>query len=158
MSMKRRENDVCFTRPIYGPLTLAIRVSRYYLEDKDAAARAALEEKRRKDKEAKAKSAAAARAKQAEEAKLAAAARAKQAEEAKAKSAAAARAKQAEAAVKAAKPGATISLFGFGQQEPDAGEAPPSKPRPGAAAKKAPRGVPMIIKWKRRGDGKRCQV
>lgn len=100
-------------------LTCVSTIHRYYLEDKEAAERAAQAEKRRQELEAKAKSEAAARA------------------------------RQAEAAAKAAKPGATISLFGFGQQEPDESSAKQGV----AAAAKAPRGVPTIIKWKRRNDG-----
>lgn len=140
---------------------------RYYLEDKEAGKRAAAEareaEKRKKMEEAEAAKQARAQAQEAQKQKQAQLAEEKRrkAEEAKAKSqaqrkdaeekkAAIARARQAQAAQKVAKPGATISLFGLGQ-EPDSDSS--AKQSAGASAK-APRGVPTIIKWKRRNDGK----
>lgn len=114
-----------------------------------AAARTAQEEKRRKAEEAKAKKDRAAEEKRRrnEEAKAKAQAKRKEAAD---RNAAAARAKQAQAAERAAKPGATISLFGLGQET----DAEPSAPSGAKSTAKAPRGVPTIIKWKRRNDGK----
>ena len=62
---------------------------------------------------------------------------------------AAAKASQAEETVKRASPGATISLFGFGQKSESATEAP-TKPAPKAMP--APRGVPTISKWRKNRD------
>jgi len=61
----------------------------------------------------------------------------------------AARKTKAEQTVRAARPGGTISLFGFGQGDDNANKSkvrPPSKVRP------APRGVPTISKWRQNRD------
>uniref|UniRef100_A0A7S2LAW3 Uncharacterized protein n=1 Tax=Leptocylindrus danicus TaxID=163516 RepID=A0A7S2LAW3_9STRA len=107
-------------------------------EEKRAAAEA------RKEAQEQARAEQAARRAEAAEAKAAAAA------EAQAKREAAAKASQAEQTVKAASPGATISLFGFGQKSESAVEVP-SKPAP--KARPAPRGVPTILKWRENRDG-----
>jgi len=157
---------ICHELDLYR-LTCSTCVCRYYLEDTEAAKRAAAEareaERRRKQEEAEAAKQARAQAQEAQRQQKAQIAEEKRrkAEEAKAKAqaqrkgaedkkAAVDRARQAQAAEKAAKPGATISLFGFGQ-EPDTES---SAQKGAAAAAKAPRGVPTIIKWKRRNDGK----
>mmetsp|Transcript_13844 Transcript_13844/g.21233 ORF Transcript_13844/g.21233 Transcript_13844/m.21233 type:complete len:855 (-) Transcript_13844:220-2784(-) len=107
-------------------------------EEKRAAAEA------RKEAQEQARAAQAARRAEAAEAKATAAA------EAQAQREAAAKASQAEKTVARASPGATISLFGFGQKSESATEAP-SKPAP--KARPAPRGVPTISKWRENRDG-----
>lgn len=160
-----------------------LTVIRYYLEDMEAAAKAAkearakeleaekqrkaqlaaekaAEEKRKAEKAAAAKQARAdaLKAEKEEKARLAAdqaVARKEEAEkkrrEAEEAQAAAARAKEALAAQRIAKPGATISLFG-------AGPTPVTGSRAGGSSapklSEAPRGVPTIINWRTRNDGK----
>jgi len=59
-------------------------------------------------------------------------------------------------ATKQARPGATISLFGLGGGGTQSVDTePPQKPAPQkpAAAKRAPRGVPSMVKWRQNRDG-----
>uniref|UniRef100_A0A7S2NW89 Uncharacterized protein n=1 Tax=Leptocylindrus danicus TaxID=163516 RepID=A0A7S2NW89_9STRA len=107
-----------------------------------ATKRAEVEEARKQMKEQAAAEQAAKRAEAAEAKRLAAA-------EAKAKREAAAKASKAEQTVKAASPGATISLFSFGQKSMS--DEQPTKPAP--KTKMAPRGVPTISKWRKNRDG-----
>jgi len=62
------------------------------------------------------------------------------------------KAKQAEKVLEKAKPGATISLFGFGKKDSDSGPKP-QKPSTPPKKSNAPRGVPTISKWKQNRDG-----
>ena len=72
--------------------------------------------------------------------------------EAQEKKRTAVKASKAEQSVKAASPGATISLFGFGQKS--AGATTTAAPStPASKAKPAPRGVPTISKWRENRDG-----
>lgn len=113
---------------------------RYYLEDPKKAAAAEAKAKRAAQEEKKA-GAETEKRRKAEEAE----AKRKKMEEQRAVQA---RAKQAQQAQKAAKPGATISLFGFG------GEPVQSVGKAASASSaKAPPGVPTIIKWQTRNDG-----
>ena len=73
-------------------------------------------------------------------------------EEAKAKRAAAAKASQAQQAVKTAKASSTISLFGFGVND-ESSQAKPISKAPARSTAKAPRGVPVISKWRENRDG-----
>jgi len=107
-----------------------------------ATKRAEVEEARKQMKEQTAAEQAAKRAEAAEAKRLAAA-------EAKAKREAAAKASKAEQTVKAASPGATISLFSFGQKSTSDEQS--TKPAP--KTKMAPRGVPTISKWRKNRDG-----
>ena len=64
----------------------------------------------------------------------------------------------AEKVVKQAKPGATISLFGFGggneaKTEPAKPAASKQQPKKVAPPKKAPRGVPSLVNWRQNRDG-----
>ena len=68
--------------------------------------------------------------------------------EAQAKREAAVKASKAEQTVAAAKPSVTISLFGFGGQQ-DTKEEPVKK----TTAKPAPRGVPILSRWRQNRDG-----
>lgn len=52
--------------------------------------------------------------------------------------------------MRAARPGGTISLFGFGQGGDNADKP---KTRPPPKARPAPRGVPTISKWRQNRDG-----
>jgi hypothetical protein len=151
-------------------VTYTFNLYRYFLEDMQAASRDAAEEKRRKQEEAKAKKEAEAleNRRRQEEGRArkdaAAAEKRRQQEVAKAQKASAAldkRRKQEEAKAQANKqvrevqapaqaPRPSISIFGLGQ-EPNA--EPKSVPQRAATTAKAPRGVPMIIKWRQRNDG-----
>jgi len=122
-------------------MTDAAEAQRKATEEK----KAALEEKRREAEQKKAASLAAAEAKK---------------KEAEQKRATAASANQAEQVMKKAKPGATISLFGFGaptQSTDEASPTPTPKPiRPSVAPRQvsaAPRGVPTISRWRQNRDG-----
>jgi len=57
---------------------------------------------------------------------------------------------QAVKAVSKASRGGTISLFGFGGGKPDSGDSPTVSAK---SAPNAPRGVPVISKWKQARDG-----
>ena len=135
------------------------------IEAKQEAAERSAELARQRKEEAEEKRQAAAEAaqfkKEQQEAKRAEAAEAaqlkKEEQEAKRAEAAQAKAAQAEQTVKQAKPGATISLFGFGQKkseddEPAAGGGT-TKQKSGKVLSAAPRGVPTISNWKENRDG-----
>ena len=112
-------------------------------EAREAAAQARKEEA--EAKRAAAAEAAKQRALEAQAAKEAREAEAqKRREEAEAKRTAAAKASQAEKTLQSAKPGSTISLFGFGVSD----DSSQSK-----LTSKAPRGVPVLSKWRQNRDG-----
>ena len=76
---------------------------------------------------------------------------------AEANKAAATKEKKAEDSIKKAKPGQTISLFGFGGDKPKPAPKPPRTPPKSQKAqtglKRAPKGVPTIANWSQNRDG-----
>jgi chemotaxis protein histidine kinase CheA len=62
-------------------------------------------------------------------------------------------AKAATEALKSAKPRATFSLFGLGLGAVDEGLPPPARAPQPATAASAPRGVPIMTRWKKNRDG-----